>query len=74
MDDEISTKTQKINLSSYERISLLEQNETIPIQFGWVFDEKNKFFTILVKSQSKRGFDYKSWELDVKLPFSVKMV
>ena len=38
-DDEILTKLEKINLSSYENISLLKHNETSPIQFGWVFDE-----------------------------------
>ena len=30
---------EKINLSSYEMISLLEYNETSPIQFGWLFDK-----------------------------------
>ncbi|CAF4321246.1 unnamed protein product, partial [Adineta steineri] len=36
---QIQPKTEKINLTSYEIILLLDHNETHPIQFGDVFHE-----------------------------------
>ena len=48
-------KLEKINLSSYKRISLLDHNETSAIWFGWVFHE----------IRSKISFSQSRWKISL---------
>ena len=70
-------KLENINLSSYERISLLDHNEISPIQFRWVFHEiqsKISFSQSRWKISLMRFDGWKSWKLDGKMLLCVRMV
>ena len=70
-------KLEKINLSSYERISLIDNNQTSPIWFGCVFHEiwPNFFCSQSRWKVSLMRFDeWKSWKLGERMLLCVRVV